>query len=355
MSDFGKPRGLGRGLSALLGEPVSTRPLEQPAAPPPQPQSQPAWIPPVAPVTPAAPTANVVELKRAQPPAAAPAAPEPPAITPPAMAGQGSADKNVGPRALAIDLIQRNPNQPRRHFGEQELTELSGSIKAHGVLQPILVRPIADGRYEIVAGERRWRAAQRAGLHAIPAVIRELDELEVLEIAIVENVQRTDLNPLEEAQGFQALIERFGRTQQDIADAVGKSRPHIANMLRLLALPEDLQDMVRDGRLTAGHARALLTAPDPRGLAKKTIELGLNVREVEKLAAAAKDARDGVRVSAGAAEKDADTRALETKLSEVLGLAVIITDKNGAGELRIAYRTLEQLDDIARRLSGSSF
>src|SRR5262249_36583528 len=154
---------------------------------------------------------------------------------------------------------------------ENELSELSDSIKTHGVLQPILVRPIAGGRYEIVAGERRWRAAQRAGLHSIPAVVRELNEVEVLEIAIVENVQRTDLNPIEEAQGFQALIDRFGRTQQDIADAVGKSRPHIANMLRLLALPEELQEMVRDGRLTAGHARAILTAPDPRALAARAI------------------------------------------------------------------------------------
>jgi ParB family chromosome partitioning protein len=357
MSDFGKPRGLGRGLSALLGEPVSTRPLEQPAAAAPPP-AQPAWIPPTPPVAaPQAASANVVELKPAPPPVPV----EPPAIqTPPpapaAPSGQGSgAAQSAGPRAIAIDLIQRNPNQPRRHFGEQELVELAGSIKTHGVLQPILVRPIADGRYEIVAGERRWRAAQRAGLHAIPAVIRELDELEVLEIAIVENVQREDLNPIEEAQGFQALMDRFGRTQQDIADQVGKSRPHIANMLRLLTLPDDLQDMVRDGRLSAGHARAMLTAPDPRGLAKRTIEFGLSVREVEKLAAAAKDARDGARASAGGAEKDADTRAMEQRLSEALGLAVTITDRNGAGEVKIAYRTLEQLDDVARRLSGSSF
>ncbi|MEJ0058210.1 MAG: ParB/RepB/Spo0J family partition protein [Terricaulis sp.] len=189
------------------------------------------------------------------------------------------------------------------------------------MLQPILVRPIAGGRYEIVAGERRWRAAQRAGLHSIPAIVRELDEVEVLEIAIVENVQRTDLNPIEEAQGFQALMDRFGRTQQDIADAVGKSRPHIANMLRLLALPDDMQEMVRDGRLTAGHARAILTAPDPRALAMRAIADGLNVREVERLAQQAKDERHGPRHTPAPVidNKDADTLALQRSLSEALG------------------------------------
>ena len=210
---------------------------------------------------------------------------------PPARRSAGRRCANVKPRPKRrparrspIDLVQRNPQQPRKHFDEAELNDLVVSIRTHGVLQPILVRPIADGKYEIVAGERRWRAAQRAGLHSIPAVIRELNEVEVLEIAIVENVQRMDLNPIEEAQGFQALIDRFGRTQQDIAEAVGKSRPHIANMLRLLKLPDDLQEMVRDGRLSSGHARAILTAPDPRGLAQRAISEGLNVREVERLA-----------------------------------------------------------------------
>jgi ParB family chromosome partitioning protein len=157
-----------------------------------------------------------------------------PVVAPVVTAAPMEAAAEPGPRSIPIDLVQRNPQQPRKHFDEADLNDLSASIKTHGVLQPILVRPIADGKYEIVAGERRWRAAQRAGLHTIPAVIRELNEVEVLEIAIVENVQRTDLNPIEEAQGFQALIDRFGRTQQEIADAVGKSRPHIANMLRLL-------------------------------------------------------------------------------------------------------------------------
>ena len=353
MSDFARPRGLGRGLSALLGEPVKT----DLGAPPPQrqtppPTTTPAWSQPAAPAQEARapepvrsePPRNVFELPTAN------AQPAPPA--PQQQRTHAAAD--VGPRGLPSDLVQRNPGQPRKHFDEGELSELASSIKTHGVLQPILVRPIANGKYEIVAGERRWRAAQRAGLHTIPAVVRELDEVEVVEIAIVENVQRTDLNPIEEAQGFQALIERFGRTQQDIADAVGKSRPHIANMLRLLALPEELQEMVRDGRLTAGHARAILTAPDPRALAAKAISEGLNVREIERLAQQAKDERHGPRVTSGAAAstKDADTMAMERSLSEALGLTVTITDKNGAGEIKISYKTLEQLDDLARRLRG---
>jgi ParB family chromosome partitioning protein len=337
MSDL-RPRGLGRGLSALLGEPVRTETPPTPANAPAPPVAQPA-----AQRAPIEPPRNVFELPvtNTQPPTPAPAAPV------------AAPTQDAGPRGLAIDLVQRNPQQPRKHFDETELNELAASIKTHGVLQPILVRPIADGKFEIVAGERRWRAAQRAGLHTIPAVIRELNEVEVVEIAIVENVQRTDLNPLEEAQGFQALIDRFGRTQQEIADAVGKSRPHIANMLRLLALPDDLQEMVRDGRLSAGHARAILTAPDPRGLAQRAISEGLNVRDVERLAQQAKDEKHGPRASTAAADaKSADTRALEQSLSNALGLEVTISDKAGAGEVKIAYKTLEQLDDVIRRLRG---
>ena len=337
MSEFTRPRGLGRGLSALLGEPVKADFGTLAPKPANEMDSLPEWIPPAAPARPGPPT-NVFESPTAIPR---------PANQPPAAAAE-----SAGPRGLPIDLVRRNPNQPRKHFDEGELNELADSIRARGVLQPILVRPIAGGGYEIVAGERRWRAAQRAGLHAIPAVVRELDEVEALEISIIENVQRTDLNPIEEAQGFQALIDRFARTQQDIADAVGKSRPHIANMLRLLALPEDLQDMVRDGRLSAGHARAILTAPDPRALALRAIAGGLNVREIERLAQQAKDERHGPRVGSAAPAKDSDTLALERSLSEALGLNVAIADKNGQGELRISYRTLEQLDDLARRLRG---
>ncbi|MEQ1812353.1 MAG: ParB/RepB/Spo0J family partition protein [Terricaulis sp.] len=347
-----RPRGLGRGLSALLGEPVKTE------APKPannvfgQPQAQPEQV-----RAPIEPPRNVFELPITQAapvpvPANEPVAP-PVAAAPAPEPTQAAASE--GPRGLPIELVQRNPQQPRKHFDEAELNDLSSSIKTHGVLQPILVRPIADGKYEIVAGERRWRAAQRAGLHSIPAVIRELNEVEVLEIAIVENVQRMDLNPIEEAQGFQALIDRFGRTQQEIADAVGKSRPHIANMLRLLQLPDDLQEMVRDGRLSSGHARAILTAPDPRGLAQRAISEGLNVRDIERLAQIAKDEKHGPRVTPGgssAEAKSADTRALEQSLSNALGLEVAINDKAGAGEVKISYKTLEQLDDVIRRLRG---
>lgn len=341
-----RPRGLGRGLSALLGEPVRTEP-PAPANTWTQPQ-------PEAPRAPIDPPRNVFELPvvNAQPQPPAPsvfAAPAPLAAAEPTQA------VDAGPRTIAIDLVQRNPQQPRKHFDESDLIDLANSIRAHGVLQPILVRPIPDGRFEIVAGERRWRAAQRAGLHTIPAVVRDLNEVEVVEIAIVENVQRTDLNPIEEAQGFQALIDRFGRTQQDIADAVGKSRPHIANMLRLLALPDDLQEMVRDGRLSSGHARAILTAPDPRGLAQRAIREGLNVREIERLAQQAKDEKHGPRASSASpamSEKSADTRALEQSLSNALGLEVTIIDKGGAGDLKISYKTLEQLDEVMRRLRG---
>jgi ParB family transcriptional regulator, chromosome partitioning protein len=342
MSDL-RPRGLGRGLSALLGEPVRTET-------PPTPASAPAWPPqPEAQRAPIEPPRNVFELPVSNAPTQAPQSPAPQ----PTTAAATPTSNDVGPRGIAIDLVQRNPQQPRKHFDETELNDLAASIRTHGVLQPILVRPITGGRYEIVAGERRWRAAQKAGLHTIPAVVRELNEVEVLEIAIVENVQRMDLNPIEEAQGFQALIDRFGRTQQEIADAVGKSRPHIANMLRLLALPEDLQEMVRDGRLSSGHARAILTAPDPRGLAQKAISEGLNVREVERLAQQAKDEKHGPRVSSGAGDtKSADTRALEQSLSNALGLEVSITDKNGAGEVKVSYKSLEQLDDVIRRLRG---
>ncbi|MBY0567386.1 MAG: ParB/RepB/Spo0J family partition protein [Hyphomonadaceae bacterium] len=348
MSDL-RPRGLGRGLSALLGEPVRTDT--------PTPANAPAW-----PATnetrpaPVEPPRNVFELPVAQtqqPPPQAPAPTPAPVAAPVAAAPPQAAAGADGPRGLPIDLVQRNPQQPRRTFDEGELNELSNSIRTHGVLQPILVRPIADGKYEIVAGERRWRAAQRAGLHTIPAVIREFNEVEVLEIAIVENVQRTDLNPIEEAQGFQALIDRFGRTQEDIAEAVGKSRPHIANMLRLLKLPDDLQEMVRDGRLSSGHARAILTAPDQHALAQRVISEGLNVREVERIAQLAKDEKHGPRASVVAAEaKSADTRALEASLSNALGLDVTIAEKGSAGEVKITYKTLEQLDDVIRRLRG---
>lgn len=256
-----------------------------------------------------------------------------------------------------IELLHRNPDQPRRDFSEAEIDELAASIREKGVLQPILVRPLAGspGEFQIVAGERRWRAAQRAGLRQMPVVVRDLDDLQALEIAIIENVQRADLNAIEEALGYKALMERFGRTQDAVAQNVGKSRSHVANALRLLGLPEAVQLELRAGRLSPGHARALAAAPDPAALARQVIERGLNVRETEALARRAQGGGDQPRPSAGdraaPAHKDADTRALEEDLADVLGLEVEIVDRGGAGELRIVYASLEQLDDLCQRLT----
>jgi ParB family chromosome partitioning protein len=218
-------------------------------------------------------------------------------------------------------------------------------------LQPILVRPSPTelGRYQIVAGERRWRAAQRAGLREMPAVIRDLDDLKTLEIAIIENVQRVDLNAIEEAFGYRDLIERFGRTQEDIARIVGKSRSHVANAVRLLGLPDSVQAALRAGQLSAGHARALAAAPDPEALARQVLDQGMNVREAEALARRAQ--ASARKPAANASSKDADTRALEEDLGDTLGLRVEINDRGGLGEMRIHYASLEQLDDLCRRLT----
>ncbi|QUD86642.1 ParB/RepB/Spo0J family partition protein [Phenylobacterium montanum] len=272
-----------------------------------------------------------------------------------AVSGEGAAPQ-AGVREVPIELLHRNPDQPRRDFVEADIEELAASIREKGVLQPILVRPMPDsaGEYQIVAGERRWRAAQKAGLYQMPVVVRELDDLAALEIAIIENVQRADLNAVEEAMGYKALMERFGRTQDAVAQNVGKSRSHVANALRLLSLPEAVQLELRAGRLTSGHARALITAPDPAGLAREVIARGLNVRETESLARKAQGGEARPRNAAKpavAAPKDADTRALEEDLADILGLDVEIIDRGGAGELRIAYATLEQLDDLCQRLT----
>ena len=258
---------------------------------------------------------------------------------------------------VPIELIHPNPDQPRKTFGETELEELAQSLRQKGVIQPLLVRPSpkASGEYEIVAGERRWRAAQRAGLRELPVVVRPLDDAEVLQIAIVENVQRADLNPVEEALAYRALIDQYGHTQDEVAEAVGKSRPHIANTLRLLNLPGEVQEHMVQGRLTAGHARALATADNAAILARQVIDQGLNVRATEALARKAAGAEAKPRPSAAGAPagKDADTLSLEHDLSEMLGLDVQIADKGGVGEVRVRYATLEQLDDICRRLMMS--
>jgi ParB family chromosome partitioning protein len=259
------------------------------------------------------------------------------------------------PHMAPIELLRANPDQPRKVFSDAELDELAASIREKGVIQPLLVRPTAaSGEYEIVAGERRWRAAQRAGVRELPVVIRTLADGEVLEIGIIENVQRVDLNPIEEALAYKQLIERFGRTQDAVAEVVGKSRPHVANALRLLNLPEAVQGYVLQGQLTAGHARAVLASGDPVALARQVIDQNLSVRQAEALAKkAGGGGGQGPRAKAPGhtGGKDADTVALENDLSEALGLTVEILDQDGAGELRIQYATLEQLDEICRRLS----
>jgi ParB family chromosome partitioning protein len=260
------------------------------------------------------------------------------------------------PHMAPIELLRPNPDQPRKVFSDAELDELAASIREKGVIQPLLVRPTAaGGEYEIVAGERRWRAAQRAGARELPVVIRTLADGEVLEIGIIENVQRVDLNPIEEALAYKQLIERFGRTQDAVAEVVGKSRPHVANALRLLNLPEAVQGYVLQGQLTAGHARAVLASGDPVALARQVIDQNLSVRQAEALAKKAGGGSGGQGPRAKApghtGGKDADTVALENDLSEALGLTVEILDQDGAGELRIQYATLEQLDEVCRRLS----
>jgi ParB family chromosome partitioning protein len=254
---------------------------------------------------------------------------------------------------MDIASIQPNPEQPRRAFATDELDELASSIRERGVLQPILVRPLPGGgaEYQIVAGERRWRAAQRAGLHVIPALVRDLADQEVMEVALIENIQRADLNALEEARGYEAMARRFERGPDAIAKVVGKSRSHVANTLRLMKLPPAIQDHLECGRLTAGHARALLDLDDATGLAEQVIKRGLNVRQTEVLARTAKTQARPSRGRNPPREDNADTQALEADLEDVLGLKVEIHDRGGSGELRLTYETLEQLDDLCRRLS----
>ena len=298
-----KPSRLGKGLSALMGE-VDSTPKQTAAAPQPE----------------------VAEQK-------------------------GSVSE------IEIDKITRNPSQPRKTFGEQELKELAHSIKTKGVLQAILVRPDPNkpGHFQIIAGERRYRAAKGVGLKSIPAVVKEVDELELLEVGIIENVQRADLNPMEEAEAYEKLMKRFGRTQESLGASVGKSRAHIANTLRLLTLPAEAREHLRAGRISAGHARAALAAPDPESLIEEVIKKGLSVRDVEALARLAKDGvtpKSATPNTKPKVEKDVDTQALEADLERALGLSVDIKHSEKGGELRIKYRELEQLDDVCRRLTA---
>ena len=254
-----------------------------------------------------------------------------------------------GQRQLPVDKLEPSPLQPRRHFDRDELEALAESIRANGILQPILVRrhPKKADMHEIVAGERRWRAAQLAGQHDVPVLLRELSDREVLELALVENLQRHDLSALEEAEGYRRLIEEFDLAQEDLGNRVGKSRAHIANTLRLLKLPDGVKALLMQGQISAGHGRALLGARDPLALARKVVAEGLSVRQVEALAARATTPSRQTKKSG----KDADTQALERDLAKLLGLKVEIAHGARGGALTIRYATLEQLDDVIRRLN----
>ena len=269
-------------------------------------------------------------------------------ITAPVEAAPRRADMT-----LPVEKIIPNPNQPRREFTAIGLDDLAASIRQKGVIQPLIVRPIpGSDTFEIVAGERRWRASQMAQLHDLPVIVRDLDDTEVLEIAIIENIQRADLNPVEEAMGFRQLMDRFGHTQEKLAEALSKSRSHIANLLRLLNLPEDVQALLREGHISAGHARALITSNDPSALARHVVDKGLSVRETEKLVKGTAERASRPRISK-ATDKDADTRALESDLSANLGMMVQIDHLAGgqSGVLSIRYASLEDLDNLCRALS----
>ncbi|WP_448586405.1 ParB/RepB/Spo0J family partition protein [Thermaurantiacus sp.] len=252
-----------------------------------------------------------------------------------------------GPEMVPIDLIDRNPNQPRRHFDEAALEELAQSIRTQGILQPLLLRPRGEGRYEIVAGERRWRAAQRAGLAEVPAIVRALDDRQVFEAALIENVQRTDLNPIEEADAYGRLRDEFAHTQERIAEVTGKSRSHIGNYLRLLELPPAARAMVADGRLSMGHAKVVLASANPGELALEIVEKGLSVRQAEARVLAE---RRALVPKARGRRVDPDAEALEAQLAEATGLQVRLKTGPGWGELRFRYTTLDQLDQLIARL-----
>ena len=267
-----------------------------------------------------------------------------------ALLGDAAAASPAAPglRTLQVGAIEPGPFQPREALDENALAELAASIREHGVLQPILVRPIKSkpNRYEIIGGERRWRAAQAAGLHEVPALVREFSDREAMAAGLVENLQRQDLNPLEEAEGYGRLTEQFGLTQEALARAVGKSRPHVANTLRLLNLPERVRDLLREGALTAGHARALLTAKDPVALALQVVDRGLNVRQAEALAAA-----KNIGPAPRQRNSDAETRALERQITGHLGLKVTIRHGVRGGQVILAYKDLDQLDGLVRLLT----
>lgn len=297
-----RPRGLGRGLSALLGETLTEEPVER-------------------------------------------------------SAGGSQSGRSV--QHLDIASVSPHPGQPRKQFDEAALQELSDSIAERGVIQPIIVREVGPGQYQLVAGERRWRAAQRAHLHQIPAIVRQFSDAETLEIALIENIQRQDLNPVEEAEAYSRLIAQYGHSQEALGRIVGKSRSHVANLMRLLDLPASVLDSVRGGALSMGHARALIGIDGAAQIARKVIEKGLSVRQVEKLAQQAKrgegEGQRSPRAASARAEPDADIRALEQHLADIIGVKVSIDHgTDGGGTLVLRYSTLDQLDMLCQRLSGEA-
>ena len=324
-------RGLGRGLSALMSDVSFTAPDATPVKPK---------------------KAASKAVKKKSSPKANPVKPKK------SVTKQSSTAQQRGVVSVNIDRLERNPDQPRKYFDKEKLAELTKSIADKGVLQPILVRPLpnvtgasksSSARYQIVAGERRWQAALKAKLDAMPVLIRELSDQEVLEIGVVENVQRADLNPIEEALAYRALSEQFKRTQDDIAQAVGKSRPHVTNMLRLLSLPKRAQTYLAKGKISAGHARAIIAAPDPVELADAIAQRGLSVREAEDWVRRIKAAQGkAVKVSA---QKDADIRKVENDLANMLGLKADLRHKGPGGELRLKYKTARQLEALLKRLT----
>ncbi len=273
-----------------------------------------------------------------------------------AAADYGQPDRERTPKTVPVGHLQPGRYQPRQHMDSEQIDELAESIAEMGIIQPLLVRrleghadaPNAPDCYEIVAGERRWRAAQKARLHEVPVIVRDLNDMQALEIGLVENLQRQDLSPLEEAEGYQRLMNEFSHNQEALAKVIGKSRSHVANTVRLLGLPDRLKELIDQGEISAGHGRALLTARDPEGLAKKVINQGLNVRQTEKLVQREGQAK---KTTAAAAPKDTDTLALERDMSELLGLKVDIAFRDGHGSLTIHYQDLGQLDDVLARLS----
>lgn len=276
-----------------------------------------------------------------------------------ALLGEDAEAPGPAPRglqAIPVEHVEPGRFQPRRRFDEDEIEALAASVREKGILQPVVVRPHPDraGVYELIAGERRWRAAQRAGVHEIPAVVRELADSDALEIALIENIQRQDLTPLEEAQGYRRLLDEFGHTQEALAKVVGRSRSHVANMMRLLGLPDEVKSLVEQGALSAGHARALLNARDPAGLARDVVRRGLNVRQTEQLVR--REAEDGGRSRGkrAAPAKSTDVLHLERDMTARLGVRVAIEDRDGRGRLIVEYKTLDQLEDVLERLRRST-